>query len=348
MIKIREKIKEKKAEKEKRQKAAITQQNIEEKREEMLAKGKKFKQPFQYAKHKLVVNAIAIGVVALVAFVVVGWVQLYRVQNTSEVMYRFTRVLGLPVAEIDGVTVRYSDYLLLYRSSVAAVERQQGAFDDSEDSRRQKEHYKRQALDAAEEGDWAMAQLAAENLSVTEEEISEVVEEHKTIAGEKRSNEAFEGIISDNFGLTLREYRQLVRLSLAKKKLSIHIDAEAKTTIEAVAKALAENGNDFGKVAEMFSENDLVSYEETGDDISSSNLDGGRAAAAADLPALGAVSGYFVSKNGDGYYIVKLTARNEDKLGYQSIFVRFSAFDKKIQELKNNNKIKEYIELAKD
>ena len=75
---------------------AITQQNIEESREEILAKGKKFKYPFQYAKHRLVINTILIAVVALGTFVVIGWVQLYKAQNTGEVAYRFTKVLKLP------------------------------------------------------------------------------------------------------------------------------------------------------------------------------------------------------------------------------------------------------------
>lgn len=345
-MKIREKMKARQERKQKRRNVAITQQNIEEKREEILAKGKKFKQPFQYAKHRLVINAIAIGVVALVSFIVVGWVQLYRAQNTGEVMYRFTRVLGLPVAEIDGVVVRYSDYLMLYRSSVAAVERQQGEFDDSEDSMRQKNYYKRQALSDAEADSYALAQLARRGLAVTNEEIDELVNEHKMIDGEMRSDSAFEGIISDNFGLSLAEYRRLLELSLAKKKLSVEIDAEAKATAEGVKKVLAENGNDFAKTMEMYAENSSVSYEETAEVVSSSNLDGGRAAMATGLPEVGAVSELFVSKNGDGYYIVKVTEKSEGKVRYQSIFVRFMEFDRRIQELKNNNKIKEYIELS--
>ncbi len=63
---LKEKIqarKEKKAEKkaEKKPSDAITQKNIEESREEILAKGKKFKYPFQYAKHRLMINTILIG-----------------------------------------------------------------------------------------------------------------------------------------------------------------------------------------------------------------------------------------------------------------------------------------------
>ena len=45
------KVAERKTEKEK----------VEERREEVLARGRKFKYPLQYAKHRLVVNTIVIG-----------------------------------------------------------------------------------------------------------------------------------------------------------------------------------------------------------------------------------------------------------------------------------------------
>ena len=61
MSKIKDAINEKREARreEKAKKQNITQQNIEESREEILAKGKKFKYPFQYAKHRLIINAIA-------------------------------------------------------------------------------------------------------------------------------------------------------------------------------------------------------------------------------------------------------------------------------------------------
>ena len=43
-----------------KKKKAITQQNLEESREEILAKGKKFRYPFQYSKHRLVIITILI------------------------------------------------------------------------------------------------------------------------------------------------------------------------------------------------------------------------------------------------------------------------------------------------
>lgn len=328
----------------KKKSKAITQQNLEESREEILAKGKKFRYPFQYAKHRLVIITILISVVALAAFGLVGWIQLYKVQNTSEVMYRFTRAFGLPVAKIDGVSVRYSDYLMLYRSSIKSIERQQGALDNSEDSSRLRDYYKRQALTSAEEYSYALSKLEEMGKSVSDEEINEVINEHKTIDGEVRSDSAFSGIVRDNFGLSLDDYKRMIKLSLAKRDYSAEIDSRAKSLVDDIKKKL-EGEKDLAKIAENYKENDIFSFESLSETVDATNLDSGRAAKAMSLKDVGDVSDVFISKNGDGYYFVKLTAREGSKVKYDSIWVRFTEFDKKMQSIRNDNKIDEYIEV---
>lgn len=326
----------------KKKSKAITQQNLEESREEILAKGKKFRYPFQYAKHRLVIITILISIVALVSFAIVGWIQLYKVQNTSDVMYRFTKVLGLPVAKVDGVSVKYSDYLMLYRSSIKTLERQQGALDDSEDSKLLRDYYKRQALTSAEEYSYAMAKLDEIGKPVTESEIDAVVNEHKTIDGETRSESAFEGIIRDNFGLSMSEYRRMLRLSLAKKDYSAEIDKRAKSLANAVKQELKKS-NDLKKISDKFKNNDIFEFESLSEMVDASNLDSGRAEMASVLKEVGDVSECFVSKNGDGYYFVKLTERKNGKVKYDSIWIRFTEFDKVMNKIRADNKVDEYI-----
>ena len=94
----------------------ITNETVAEHRESVLAGGRRFKYPMQYSRHRLIFNAIAISVVALVVLIVVIWWQLYPSQNTTTFFYRITRVLPIPVAIVDGEQVRYSDYLVGFRS----------------------------------------------------------------------------------------------------------------------------------------------------------------------------------------------------------------------------------------
>lgn len=343
MSKIREKVKARRA---KKKNLNITQQNLEESRDEILSKGKKFKYPFQYAKHRVVIYTIGIAIVAFASFIGVGWYQLYKAQNTGEVMFRFTKVLRLPVAEIDGHSVLYSDYLMLYRGSITSIERQQGKMDDSnEEVKSRKLFYKRQALNDAEMYTYVLEELKNRNLTVSASEIDEVIDSHKSINGEKRSDEAFEGIVRENFGLSMSEYRRLVMFSLAKKKLSVEIDEEANKAADQVEETLRANNNDFAKAVDALKNNDLISYEPASNAVEASNLDGGRAEMAMKLEKKGDVSERFVSKNGDGYYYVRLVSKEDGKVSYETIAVRFSKVDANVQKLRDEGKVQEKIEI---
>ncbi|MFV0485084.1 MAG: SurA N-terminal domain-containing protein [Candidatus Saccharimonadales bacterium] len=338
MSKITEKFRSKK-----KQSQRITDANIEERREEVIARGKKFKYPFQYAKHRLVIITVIIGVVALATFSIFGWLQLYKFQNMSDIVYRFTKVIPMPVAEVDGAQVRYSDYLMLYRSSIQAIENQQGKLTDSEEDTLVKNQYKRQALDSAIQYAYALKLADELDIKITDEQVEEVAREHRTVDGVERSDSAFQEIIFHNFGLSVNEYKRLLMLSLAKKEVSERIDTNATDLTKEVEKALATNNNDFAATAEEIS-NENVMVEETGGMVDSMNLDGGRATVAATLDK-GAVSDPFVSKNGDGFYIVKLIDKSDTQVNYVSIFIRFTEFDNRIKAFAEDDKIHEYIKV---
>jgi len=324
----------------------VTQEDLEQSREEILARGKRFKYPFQYSKHRLVFNTVLIGIAAVIALIIGGWYELYKVQNTGSIMYRFTKVLNLPVAKVDGVDVRYSDYLMIYRSSINSIEYQQGELDGSDDSKMLRQHYKREALNAAEDYSYALAKINEKGIAVETSEIDELVLYHMQINGRQRSEEAFEGIVEDNFGLSMTEYRRLLMLSLAKKKYSENYDQLAKDTLAKAEKLLAENSGDMKATADALVSDRIVSYDKTDGYVESANLDGGRAAIAKSLGSDGEISKPFVSKNGDSYYIVKLTGKKDNKVSYESIQVRFTEFNDKMDEIRENNQIEEYIDLS--
>src|SRR5680860_1627910 len=85
----------------------ITSETVVQHREHILAGGRRFKYPIQYTRHKLVINAITISIAALIIVIIIGWWQLYPMQNTSEFMYRITKVVPIPVAVVDGQPVLY-------------------------------------------------------------------------------------------------------------------------------------------------------------------------------------------------------------------------------------------------
>ena len=320
-------------------------EKVEERREEVLAKGRKFKYPLQYTKHKLVINTVLVAAVAVVAMVAAGWMMLYQFQDTGDMIYRVTEILPVPVAEVDGAKVRYSDYLMIYRSNLQTSEQQGGQLGSSADDDLVREGYKQTALAAAVEYTYALKLGEELGLTVTEEEIDLAFDEHRKVGGVERSEEAFLKIVRDNFGMNEREYRRMLELTLMKAKVEQEIDEEAQTVAAKVETMLAENGGDLAAVAESLE--GQVEYEATGQLVDNMNVDGGRSNKAMTLEP-GQVSERFLSSNGDGYYFVKLVEKNETEVNYESIKVKFTTFAERVAALYEEGKVKELIRVGEE
>ncbi|MBR2766468.1 SurA N-terminal domain-containing protein [Candidatus Saccharibacteria bacterium] len=316
------------------------QEKVEERREEVLAQGRKFKYPLQWTKHRVVVNTILIAFI-MIALVVTGiWLGLYKFNMTDDFLFRITEIVPLPIAKVDGEDTRFSDYLMFYRSSMTSIERQSGSEFDEGSVEDLRAEYKRAALTEAEKYTYATKLAKEQGIEVTDEEVATEFDRHLKIGGVDRSVDGFTKIIKDNFDLDKSEYERMLYLSLLKSKVEIKIDETANQTANQVERILAESGNDYTKVAEELG--DKVSYQETGGLVDSKNIDGGRASEAMKLEP-GESSGKFVSINGDGYYFVKLISKTDNEVNFVSIKVPFTEFDKRFESLKENNQISEFI-----
>ena len=316
-------------------------EKVEERREEVLSKGRKFKYPMQYAKYRVVTVTIILSVMAVVLASGAGYFMLYKWQSTNPILYRLTQLLPVSVANVNGADVRYSDYLLIYRSTITPIEKQQGKLDNAKDNDFMEQHYKRLALDEAENYAWAL-KLAKENdLTVTDKEVDETILEHRKIGGVERSEEGFKKILEDNFGLTMKEYRRMIYLSLVKEKVSQAIDTNA-VQLAAQVESLIKSGKDLKAISEELG--DKVLYEETGGLVDKMNVDGGRSLKAMSLNA-GEISDKFVSSSGDGYYFVKLVAKTDSTVNYTSIKISFTEFDRQMKEIRDSGKVKELIKI---
>ncbi len=326
-----------------RKKASQTsQEKVDERRKEVLARGRKFKYPLQWAKHRVVINTLLITVI-VIAMVVVGlWLALYRLNMTDDFLFRLTRLIPVPVADVEGEPVRFSDYLMLYRSSMTSIERQSGSQFDENSLQNLQSEYKKTALSDAEKYTYALKLAKELDINVSDEEVAEEFTRHLGLGGVERSEEAFVKIVENNFGLSKSEYERLLYLSLVKSKVSIKIDEKAEKLAEKVEKMLAENDNDYSAVAEALG--DKIVYQETGGLVDTQNIDGGRANEAMKLEP-GQSSGKFISMNGDGYYFVKLIEKTETEVDFVSIKVPFTELNEQFDKLGEENKINVYIEI---
>ena len=332
-------------------------EKVEERREEVLARGRKFKYPLQYAKHKLVINTIIIGVVAVVLMLVAGQLALYKFQDTGDIMYRISRLIPVPVAEISGEKVRFSDYLMILRSSLTVFKQQSGQIssvrtgatgDEAEeggDIEAMKLEYKRKALEQAEDYVYAL-KLARENgIEVTDEEVEALFETHRKVGGVERSEESFLKVLNSNFGYTKDEYSRMLYLLLVKSKVEEKIDNHAREVATRVEQLLKENDGDYEEVKEALGSE--VELEGTNGLVDMKNVDGGRAVKAAEI-GVGNESGRFLSTNGDGYYFLKVLDKTETEVSYISLKIPFKEFAKEVKTVREAGEVKEYIDLKRE
>ena len=224
------------------------QEKVEERREEVLARGRKFKYPLQWTRYRIVVSTILIAFVVFATLIVGGYLALYRFGMTGELLFRITKILPISVATVDSEDVRFSDYLMLYRSSVTSIERQSGSQFDKESAENLYNEYKRIALSEAEEYTYAIKLAKELNVEVSEEEIAEEFNRHLKIGGVDRSEEGFLKIIEDNFGLTKSEYERMLYLTIMKAKVEKEIDENANKIAEKIEQILKSNNNDYEAV----------------------------------------------------------------------------------------------------
>ena len=323
-----------------KQKTKTEREKVEERREEVLAHGRKFKYPLQYAKHRLMINTVIVALVALILMVVAGWAMLFKFQDTGDMIYRVTQVLPIPVAEVEGTKVRYSDYLMIYRSNLITAEQQGGQLGTGEDADNVRQLYKQAALYSAVEYTYALKLGHELNLTVSDEEVDKAFDEHRKVGGVERSEEGFLKILRDNFGMNKSEYRRMLYLTLMRSKVAQAVDDPAREQAKEVERILQESDGDLHKAADEVG----AKYEETGRLVDNMNVDGGRSTMAMTLEP-GQISQRFLSSNGDAYYFVKLNDKTNSEVNYASLEITFSKFEEMIAELYASDNVKLYIDV---
>lgn len=324
----------------------ITTETIAEHRERILAGGRRFKYPVQYARHKLVINAIIVGVAAIILLVVVTWWQLYIVQNTSDFMYRVTRVIPVPVASIEGEPVRYSDYLMKYRSSMHYLQEKERLNLATEDGKRQSDFVKGQAMEDAVADAYAAKLAREQNISVSNEELEQFLLQQRMSPDDEVPEATYEAVILDYYGWSPDEYREAMKSKLLRQKVSFAIDKNAQETAETVGSRIKGGSTDLRALADDLNKanKNSVTYGALGF-LPKTNQDGGITAAAAKLEK-NQISDMVRSTTGDGFYYIKLLDSNSTQVNYEYIQIPLTVFNEQLRQITSSgDRINEYIEI---
>ena len=327
----------------------ITSETIDQHRQHILAGGRRFKYPFQYARHKLVINAVIISLVAIIIALAIGWWQLYPAQNTSEFMYRVTKVIPMPVAYVDGQPVLYSDYLMKYISSIRYLERKEQLNTKTDDGKRQVEYIKQKSMQYVIANAYATKLSKGLGLSVSDSELEVYLKELRQTSAGEISEQTNNAVILDYYGWSPDEYRYIIRGELLRQKVSYAMDKDALAAADSIQNAITKDPNvDFKTLAATTSAQTSlkVTYGTSGL-VPKTNQDGGLAIQAAKLNKLES-SSVIKSTSGAGYYFIRLINSNDNQVSYDYINIPLSTFTNALEKISKSDKVVEYISIPKN
>lgn len=325
----------------------ITNDTISEHREHILTSGRRFKYPMQYARHKLVINTILLSLSLIVLLAVFGWWQLYIVQNTSGAFYRVTQALPLPIANVNGSPVRYSDYLMRYKSEIFWLTQNNQINTSTADGKRQAEYRKRQALDDAENITYARKIADQKGIAVSDQAVDAFVEQARQANGISISTEAYYSAQLDAYNWSRSEVRDNIRDSLLKREVEFSVDANARQTANEVLAAASAPNADFTAIASSYAQQGKtnVTTADAGTIPIESQDPSGIIKSIRGLNA-GQVSGLI--RGIDGYYVAKLIDKTSTTIHYSYLKVALTEYASELATLKNEHKIQEYITIKGD
>ncbi len=323
----------------------ITTDTLAEHREQVLAGGRKFKYPVQYHRHKLVVNATIIAVAAIALLVGMGSYLLYSAQNTSEFMYRVTKVLPVAVAVVDGEQVRYSDYLMKYRSAEHYLVEKEQIDVRSDDGKSQLAYVKTQAMNDAIADAYAVKLARELDITISDADLEAFLKQQRQSNDGEVSEATYNAVISDYYGWSPDEYRDAMKSKLLRQKVAYATDQKADAISASIAEKIKAGNTDLQKIADEFNANSKNSVMYTSPAwVPKTNQDGGLATAAVKLKK-GQVSEVIKNSAGDGYYYVKLLESNDNQLRYEYILIPLSEFEAKLAKVKEDDKLKQLIKI---
>lgn len=322
----------------------ITTDTLAEHREQVLAGGRKFKYPVQYQRHKLVINAMIIGVAALLLLIGLGWYALYIAKNTSEFMYRVTKVVPVPVAVVDGEPVRYSDYLMKYRSAAHYLTEKEQIDTRSEDGKSQLSLVQSQAMEDAVADAYAVKLARDLDIEVTDADLETFLKQQRQSSDGEVSEATYNAVIRDYYGWSPQEYREAMKSKLLRQKVAYAVDAHAEDIAKSIEEKVKAGNTDLKAIADSVNaqEEGSAIYMPSAAWVPRTNQDGGLATAAAKL-SKGQVSTVVKTTSGNGYYYVKLIDSNDTQVQYEYVVVPLKEFKSKFEQVAKDNKLAKLI-----
>jgi hypothetical protein len=260
-------------------------------------------------------------------------------------LYRVSKVIPAPVAIVDGQQVRYSDYLMKYRSAEHYLVEKEQIDINSQDGKSQLTYVRSQAMDDAVADAYASKLARNLDVTVTDADLEVFLKQQRQSSDGEVSEATYNAVISDYYGWSPGEYRDAMKSKLLRQKVAYAVDARAEDLSKSVETKVRADGSNLKKIADELNAQDAAAVEFVPAAwVPHNNQDGGLAEAASKLKK-GEVSTAVKTTSGDGYYYVKLINSNETQIQYEYIHVPLKEFNAQLVQIEKDKKLTKFIKV---
>jgi parvulin-like peptidyl-prolyl isomerase len=324
--------------------ARITNETVAVHREEILKGARKYIYPLQQSKHRLVMVSVTLFIVAVISFFAYCIIALYKTKNTSDFMYKVTKVVPFPIARIGSDFIAYENYLFEIKRYTHYYETQQSLDFKTEAGQQQLADYKKRALQEVIDDTYIKEIAEEKGISVSNREIDDEI---ATVRAQNRlgaSDKEFEAVLKDFWGWSVNDFKRSLKKQLLRQKVASALDTEAHAKAN---QALADlkAGKDFAAVAKQYSEDPSTKdnggeytflVDKTNRDLSPKTVDA--------LFKLKPGEYSEIVDVGYGLEIVKVIEIKENQLRASHIAVNFKDISQTLNDRKAQKKTRTYVQ----
>jgi hypothetical protein len=236
----------------------ITNETVNDHREEILSTARKYIYPLQHSKHRVVIISSTIFSVALFAFFIYCGLSLYKYQNYSSFIYGVSQVVPFPVAKTGPNYVAYENYLFELKHYIHYYQTQQKIDFKSVEGQRQLSNFRKQALQMVV-GQSYIKELAKKNnvrVSTTDVNNEITLLKQQNLLGD--NNQVLDNVLAQYWGWTLNDFKRELSSQILAQKVVAALDTSTNQKAQAALSAV-NSGADFATIAKSYSEDNTTS-----------------------------------------------------------------------------------------
>jgi PPIC-type PPIASE domain/SurA N-terminal domain len=321
----------------------ITNETVNDHREEILSGARKYIYPLQHSKHRVVIISSSLLTVVVIGFFVYCGLSLYKYQNYSSFIYGVTQVVPFPIAKAGPYYVSYENYLFELKHYIHYYQTQQNIDFGSVEGQQQLDSFKKQALQIVV-NDAYVKELAKQNhVNVSTNDINNEINllKQQNLLG--NNNQVLDNVLAQYWGWSLSDFKRELASQLLAQKVVAKLDISANNKANNALSTL-NSGQDFASVAKEYSEDNTTSN--IGGQFPFTISQGNKDLAPQTLNEIfqlqpGQTSG--IINIGTGLEIVKVISNNNGQITAAHILVNFNSINTYIKPLENSQKPHYYL-----